>query len=379
MSAGRPLRVALAAGGTGGHVFPAEALASQLRERGIEPVLFTDRRGVSFGGEMQVRHVRGGGIAGQSAWGRMKSITALGAGLAQAAWALRLLSPRAVVGFGSYASVPTVMAASLLGIPTILHEQNAILGRANRLLARRASRIATAFEAVAMVPKGSEDKVIRTGMPVRPAFARLRERAYQAPEATGTIRLLVLGGSQGARVFGEVLPAAVDRLTARVRARLAITQQCRPEALDAVREAYRRIGIGAELGTFFDDIPARLAATHLLVARAGASTIAEITTLGCPAVLVPYPFAADDHQTANARALAEPGGGWLMPQETLTPEALSARLEDLFARPAKLAAAAAVAHGLGVERAAARLADLVLEVIGAAPPEIAISNGRLAA
>lgn len=379
MSATRPLRVALAAGGTGGHVFPAEALASQLRERGIEPVLFTDRRGVSFGGEMQVRRVRGGGIAGRSAWGRMKSIVALGGGLAQAAWALRLLSPRAVVGFGSYASVPTVMAASLLGIPTIIHEQNAVLGRANRLLARRASRIATAFEAVAAVPKGAEDRVIRTGMPVRPAFARLRERAYQPPEVGGPIRLLVTGGSQGAQVFGEVLPAAVDRLSARIRSRLAITQQCRPEALDHVREAYRRIGLGAELGTFFDDVPARLAVTHLLVARAGASTIAEITTLGCPAILVPYPYATDDHQTANARAVVEPGGAWLMPQDSLTPEALSARLEDVLARPAKLAAAAAVAHDLGFDRAAGRLADLVLEVIGAAPPEIAISNGRLAA
>ena len=378
MSAAR-VRVVLAAGGTGGHVFPAEALASQLQERGIEPVLFTDRRGVSFGGEMQVRHIRGGGIAGQTTWGRMKSLAALGAGMTQAGWALRLLSPRAVVGFGSYASVPTVIAASLLGIPTVIHEQNALLGRANRLLGRRAGRIATAFEAVGALPKGAEDKVIRTGMPVRPAFARLRDRVYQPPEATGPIRLLVLGGSQGARVFGEAVPAAVDRLNARLRSRLVISQQCRPEALSSVEEAYRRIGIGAELATFFEDVPARLAAAHLLIARAGASTIAEITALGCPAVLVPYPYATDDHQTANARAVAEVGGGWLMPQETLTPEALSARLEDLFARPSKLAVAAAAARSVGFDRAAARLADLVLEVIGAAPPEATISNGRLAA
>ncbi|HYN37943.1 MAG TPA: undecaprenyldiphospho-muramoylpentapeptide beta-N-acetylglucosaminyltransferase, partial [Rhodospirillales bacterium] len=368
MSAAR-VRVVLAAGGTGGHVFPAEALAAQLRERGIEPVLFTDRRGVSFGGEMQVRRIRGGGIAGQSAMGRLKSMAELGAGLAQAGWALRTLAPRAVVGFGSYASVPSVMAASLLGIPTIIHEQNALLGRANRLLARRADKIATAFGSVAALPKGAEHKLVRTGMPVRSAFARLRDRSYQPPEPSGPIRLLVLGGSQGARIFGEVVPAAIDRLNARVRSRLVIVQQCRPEALSSVEDAYRRIGIGAELSSFFDDVPARLAATHLLIARAGASTIAEITALGCPAVLVPYPYATDDHQTANARAVTEAGGAWLMPQDTLTPEGLAARLEELFAAPPKLAAAAAAARAAGFDRAAARLADLVLEVIGAAPPE----------
>ncbi|MBK8210046.1 MAG: undecaprenyldiphospho-muramoylpentapeptide beta-N-acetylglucosaminyltransferase [Rhodospirillales bacterium] len=372
------IRVVLAAGGTGGHVFPAEALASQLRERGIEPVLFTDRRGVSFGGEMQVRRIRGGGLAGQTTWGRLKSMAELGAGLMQAAWALRPLSPRAVVGFGSYASVPSVMAASLLGIPTIIHEQNALLGRANRLLARRAGRIATAFETVAALPKGMEHKLVRTGMPVRPAFARLRDHSYQAPESTGPIRLLVLGGSQGARIFGEVVPAAIDRLNARLRSRLVIAQQCRPETLAAVEDAYRRIGVATELASFFDDVPARLASTHLLIAGAGASTIAEITAVGCPAVLVPYPYAADDHQTANARALTDAGGGWLMPQETLTPERLAARLEELF-RPGMLAGAAAAARAAGFDRAAARLADLVLEVIGAAPPETTTHSGRLAA
>lgn len=375
----QPVRVILAAGGTGGHVFPAEALASQLRERGIEPVLFTDRRGVSFGGEMQVRRIRGGGLAGQSPWGRLKSLAELGAGLAQAAWALRMLSPGAVVGFGSYASVPSVIAASVLGIPTIIHEQNALLGRANRLLARRAARIATAFETVAALPKGMEGKLVRTGMPVRPAFARLRERAYQPPEAAGPIRLLVLGGSQGARIFGEVVPAAVDRLNARLRTRLVISQQCRPESLASVEEAYRRIGVGAELASFFDDVPARLASTHLLIARAGASTIAEITAVGCPSVLVPYPYATDDHQTANARAATDGGGGWLMPQETLTPEGLAARLEELFVHPALLSSAATAARAAGFDRAAGRLADLVLEVIGAAPPETTINSGRLAA
>ncbi|MBK8177074.1 MAG: undecaprenyldiphospho-muramoylpentapeptide beta-N-acetylglucosaminyltransferase [Rhodospirillales bacterium] len=373
------VRVVLAAGGTGGHVFPAEALASQLCERGVEPVLFTDHRGVSFHGEMQVRRIRGGGIAGKTLSQRARSMAALGTGLLEASWALRRLRPSAVVGFGSYASVPTVLAASFAGIPVILHEQNARLGRANRLLARRAQRIATAFDVVAGLPEDSAHRVVRTGMPVRPSFARLRDRAYQPPEPGGAIRVLVLGGSQGARVFGDVLPAAVDRLNARLRTRLLICQQCRPESLDAVEDAYRRIGIHVELASFFDDVPQRLASAHLLIARAGASTIAEITAVGCPAVLVPYPFAADDHQTANAQAIAEAGGAWLIPQAALTPEGLAARLEEVVAHPQMLCDAAAASRAAGFERAAGRLADLVLEVIGSAPRETIITGGRLAA
>ena len=376
---GERVRVVLATGGTGGHVFPAEALAAQLRERGIEPVLFTDRRGNAFGEEVAVRRIRGGAIAGQTPWGRIKSVAELAAGWVQAAWGLRRVSPRAVVGFGGYASVPTVLAAAATALPTIIHEQNAVLGRANRLLAKRAGRIATAFDTVAGLPRGVEHKLVRTGMPVRPSFARLRDSSYQPPESIGPIRLLVLGGSQGARVFGEVIPAAIDRLTARWRSRLAITQQCRPEALDEVEDTYRRIGIHAELAAFFDDVPQRLASAHLMISRAGASTVAEITTVGCPAMLVPYPFAADDHQAANAKALAGLGGAWLIPQDEFTAEHLSARLEELFAHPEMLVAAAAASREAGFDRAAARLADLVLEVMGAEPPDAVIANGRLAA
>jgi UDP-N-acetylglucosamine--N-acetylmuramyl-(pentapeptide) pyrophosphoryl-undecaprenol N-acetylglucosamine transferase len=376
---GERVRVVLATGGTGGHVFPAEALAAQLRERGIEPVLFTDRRGDAFGDEVSVRRIRGGAIAGQTPWGRTKSLAELAAGWVQAAWGLRRVSPSAVVGFGGYASVPTVLAATALTIPAIIHEQNAVLGRANRLLAKRVGRIAIAFDTISGLPHGVEHKLVRTGMPVRPSFARLRDRRYQSPEAAGPISLLVLGGSQGARVFGEVIPAAIDRLTARWRSRLAITQQCRPESLDAVEDAYRRIGIHAELSTFFDDVPQRLAAAHLMISRAGASTVAEITSVGCPALLIPYPFAADDHQTANAMALANAGGAWAVPQDEFTPEYLSARLEELFAHPEILAAAAAGSREAGFDRAAACLADLVLEVMGAEPPDTVNTNGRLAA
>lgn len=373
------VRVVLAAGGTGGHVFPAEAVAAQLRERGIEPVLFTDRRGNSFSAETPERRIRGGAIAGRNAWGRLRSLAELATGCMQAGWGLHRVSPGAVVGFGGYASVPTMLAASMAALPTIIHEQNAVLGRANRLLAKRAGRIATAFETVAGLPSGTEHKVVRTGMPVRPSFARLCDRGYQPPDAVGPIRLLVLGGSQGARVFSDVIPAAIDRLTARWRSRLVITHQCRPESLDAVEDAYRRIGIHAELSAFFDDVPQRLASAHLIISRAGASSVAEITTIGCPAILVPYPFAADDHQMANAQALVGAGGAWLIPQNELTPEHFSARLEELFTHPEILAATAGNSREAGFHRAAARLADLVLQVMGAEPPDAAISSGRLAA
>lgn len=376
---GARVRVVLATGGTGGHVFPAEALGAQLRERGIEPVLFTDRRGGSFGAETAVWRIGGGAIAGQTAFGRVRSLAALGTGCVQAGWGLHRVAAAAVVGFGGYASVPTVLAAGVARLPTIIHEQNAVLGRANRLLAKRVVRIATAFEAVAGLPQGTERKVVRTGMPVRPSFSRLSDRSYQPPDSFGPVRLLVLGGSQGARVFGEVVPAAVDRLTARWRSRLAIAQQCRPESLDAVEEAYRRIGIHAELSAFFEDIPQRLASAHLVISRAGASSVAEITAVGCPAILVPYPFAVDDHQTVNATFLANAGAAWMTSQSEFTPEHLSSRLEHLFEFPDSLAQAAAGCRAAGFDRAAARLADLVLEVMGAAPPQQVDSRGRLAA
>lgn len=373
------IRVALAAGGTGGHVFPAYALGAQLRERGIEPVLFSDQRGGSFGEEMRVRRISGGGIAGQTAWGRLCSLAALGAGSLQAGWGLHRVSAEAVVGFGGYASVPTVLAASLRSIPTIIHEQNAILGRANRMLAGRAGRIATAFENTSGVPRGAEHKLVRTGMPVRSAFARLRDRAYQPPQPGGPIRLLIFGGSQGARIFSEIVPPAIDRLNARWRSRLVVTQQCRPEDLASVEDAYRRIGVNAELSSFFDDVPQRLAAAHLLISRAGASSVAEITTIGCPALLVPYPYATDDHQSANAQAVVQTGGAWLIPQDDFSPERVSAGLEELFGHPEVLSATAAGSRCAGFDRAAARLADLVLEMIGASPPEAVLPTGRLAA
>jgi UDP-N-acetylglucosamine--N-acetylmuramyl-(pentapeptide) pyrophosphoryl-undecaprenol N-acetylglucosamine transferase len=354
--------VVLAAGGTGGHVFPAEALASVLLERGHRLALVTDRRGQAYGGALgtiDTHRIAAGGIAGRGLLAKARAVSALGLGVLQAAGLLRRLKPAAVVGFGGYASVPGVVAGSLLGLPTLIHEQNAVLGRANRLLAARVRRIATSYAKVEHAgPHGP--KLVHTGMPVRAVVAAQRGAAY--PEAGGRLSLLVLGGSQGARVLSEVVPTALARLPDAFRNRLDVSQQCRPEDLDGVRAAYAGTGIAATLETFFNDVPERMAGAHLVIARSGASTVAELTTLGRPAILVPYPHAIDDHQTANAYAVDDSGGAWLMPQDSFSIDALAARLQSLFSQPDVLARAASCARAAGRPDAASRLADLVLEV-----------------
>lgn len=362
MSGDQPT-IVLAAGGTGGHVFPAEALASALAARGLEPVLFTDRRGRTFRGVKRVQAIAGGGIAGLNAMTRARSVAALAQGFFEALWHLRREAPRVAVGFGGYASLPTMLAATVLGIPTIVHEQNAVLGRANRLLARRVGRIAVSYEKMAAIPAGAQAKVVRIGMPVRPTFAGVETVAYQPPAAGEPIHLLVLGGSQGAQVFSTLIPGAIAALDPELRGRLQISQQCRPETLDATRAAYHGLGIDADLSHFFDDVPFRMANAQLVIARSGASTVAELTAVGRPAILVPYPHAIDDHQTANARAIEAAGGGWMMPQATLTADALAARLTGLLSSPDVLATAAVQARAAGTPDATDRLADLVLSMI----------------
>jgi UDP-N-acetylglucosamine--N-acetylmuramyl-(pentapeptide) pyrophosphoryl-undecaprenol N-acetylglucosamine transferase len=360
----------LAAGGTGGHMFPAEALARELLERGRDVALVTDRRGQAFGDRMPgvaLHRIRAGRFdAGLVP--KLVGVAELALGAIAARGLLRRLAPAAVVGFGGYPSVPTMLAAAALGLPTVLHEQNAILGRANRLLAPRVHRIATSFAEVGSVRSADRGRVVFTGNPVRPAVTAAPYR----PPAEGPIHLLVLGGSQGARIFSEIVPAALALLPAALKERVAVAQQARPEDLEAARQAYESGGVAAEVARFFDDVPARLARAHLVVARSGASTVAELTVVGRPAILVPYPHAADDHQTANARALAEAGAAWLMPQPELTAAALSSRIAALLRAPTALVAAARAAASLGRPDAAAHLADLVMATAGGA-------DGRAAA
>jgi UDP-N-acetylglucosamine--N-acetylmuramyl-(pentapeptide) pyrophosphoryl-undecaprenol N-acetylglucosamine transferase len=350
---------ALAAGGTGGHLFPAEALARLLVAGGAAVHLLTDRRADAFAAAVPgvtIDLVRAGQLGGgplHAACG----LAELALGMMQARRLLRRLAPAAVVGFGGYPSVPTMLAAARLGLPTLIHEQNAVFGRANRLLAPRARCIATGFAAVHGLRPGDRQRAIPTGNPVRPAIQAVGAEPYTPPAAA--IDLLVTGGSQGARVFAEIVPAALALLPAALRARLRVSQQARPEDKDAVAGQYRAFGIAADIESFFTDMPERLRRAHLVVCRAGASTIAELAAAGRPAILVPYPYATDDHQTVNAGELAAIGGGWMIPQPDFTAAALAERLAGLFAEPAMLAAAAAAARAFARDDAAGHLAALV--------------------
>ena len=354
--------VLLAAGGTGGHVFPAQALARELAARGRDLALVTDARGADFGGAVETVHtVAAASVAGRGALGRVRALATLGVGVMQARRLLRRLAPAGVVGFGGYASAPAVYAATWLGMPTVIHEQNAVLGRANRLLAPRVAAIATGFAETAGLAPADRDKLVFTGNPVRPEVVAIRDAPYTPPEADGPLHILVTGGSQGAAVMARVVPAALAALPEATRRRLRVVQQCRADDLAPVRAAYAAANIAAELSPFLDDLPARLAAAHLVIARAGASTVAELTVAGRPALLVPYPHATDDHQTANARALSAAGGGWLMPEPRFTSADLARRIAALT--PPALSDAAAKARALGMPDAAARLADVVERIM----------------
>jgi len=359
-----PHFVVLAAGGTGGHVFPAEALAQELLARGHRLVLITDKRGAAYGGTLgsiETHHITAGSLAGQGLLGRAKGLFNMARGVLQAKSLLTQMKPEAVVGFGGYAAAPTVVAALQLGLPTIIHEQNAILGLANRLLAGKVDQVCTSYELAKKAPL--EARITRTGMPVRPAIVATGYTPYQAPGHDGPIRLLVLGGSQGARVFSDVIPAAVKLLPLELRRRLEISQQSRPEDLDRAHQAFVGSDAHVQLRHFFDNVPELLTNAHLLISRAGASTVAEVSAAGRPALLVPYPFAADDHQTANARTLEAAGGGWMMPQSKFTPEALAEQLVRLLIQPHRLADAARAAAAFAIPDAANRLANVVTSVL----------------
>lgn len=359
----------IAAGGTGGHFFPAEALAGELLKRGLRVVLLTDARSGGLKSEVFANCerfvIRGAGIAGRGALAGIRAGAALALGTLQARRILARLNPVAVVAFGGYPSVAPVLGASLLRAKPaiILHEQNAVLGRANRFLARRADRLALSHAATRFVPLGVVTET--TGNPVRPAVSAL-PGDYTVPG--DHINLLVLGGSLGARVFSDVLPDALALLPKIMRDRIMVTQQCRVEDLDRVRAAYAASGISATLETFFANIAALLVGTHLLIARAGASTVAEIAVAGRPSLLVPLPSAIDDHQTANARALEHVGAAWVLPQPDFTAAALAARLTALLDDPAQLAAAATAARSVARPDAAIRLADLVQQRVQLGTP-----------
>jgi UDP-N-acetylglucosamine--N-acetylmuramyl-(pentapeptide) pyrophosphoryl-undecaprenol N-acetylglucosamine transferase len=353
--------VVIAAGGTGGHFFPAEALAAELFARGHRVVLMTDTRSAAlrsrvFAGREQFM-LRGAGIAGRGLVRGARAVLDLAAGTVQARSILRRVDAAAIVGFGGYPCVAPVLASRTLRHRpvVILHEQNGVLGRANRMLSRYADILALGVGGTTRIPPGVTTEF--TGNPVRPTIAALAGRGYTPPQ--DNIRLLVLGGSLGARIFSDVVPEAVAALSEEFRARISIIQQCRAEDISRVSDIYQQAGIAAELAPFFDEVAAKLEAAHLLIARAGASTCAEIAAVGRPAILVPLPSAIDDHQTANAQALGRAGGARVITQRDFTPGTLAAQLKDFFARPHLLVRAAGAAAAIGRPASAAALADLV--------------------
>ena len=356
--------ILIAAGGTGGHMFPALALARSLLERGEPVTVVTDSRGVRYLPEDIDRHVITAGSPSGGVTARLKGFLALAYGTLESLGVCRRLQPRAAACFGGYASVPAGLAARLLGRPLLLHEQNAVFGRANRLLARFARTIALSFDATSAVPASAA--VVVTGNPVRPGF-RPDETVFRAPAATEPYRLLVIGGSQGARIFSDVIPAAVRLLPEAQRRRLRIQQQCRPEDLSRVLEAYAEDGIEAEVTAFFTDMPAQMSRAHLLISRAGASSLAEIMAMGRASILVPYAAAADDHQRANAEALASAGGCVRILQSAFDAPTLAGELAQLMREPDRLEAMATTARAGYRSDAAASLADAVLALIGKAP------------
>ena len=349
----------LAAGGSGGHLFPAQALASELVRRGRRVVVMTDERGHNFGKAFpgaEIATVPAATFAGRSVLGKIAALGTILLGIADAFGKLRSLKPKAVVGFGGYPSLPVMIAASLARIPALLHEQNAVPGRVNRMLARRVKAIAATFPFQRLAPRCR--RIVFTGNPVRPEAQALQAAPYTPPDASGPVRLLIFGGSQGARALSELVPKALALLPEHLRNRLEVTQQARAEDLPMVETSLRESGIKAETGKFFSDLPQRMARAHLVIARSGASTLSELAVIGRPAILIPYPSAMDDHQSANAAVMEKAGAALVIKQSALDAEKLARLLEEILTDPERLRNYAEAAKSLGHADAAQRLADL---------------------
>ncbi len=359
--------ILLAAGGTGGHLFPAEALGVELIRRGYRVRLVTDARALRYTGlftKDTIDVVPSETVRSRTPWSLARTGVMLTAGTLVALNLMRRMKPAAVVGFGGYPTVPPLLAARLFGVPTLVHEANAVLGRANRFLSSRVSAIATSLPGVLDRDPALAAKTTAVGTPMRPAILAAAAVKFTVPESTGPLRLLVVGGSQGARVMADIVPAAIERLEPSLWNRLILTQQVREEDMTRVRAVYDRLKINAELAPFFVDLPARLASSQLVVSRSGAGTVAELGAIGRPSILVPLPGSIDQDQFANAGVLAQADGAVRIAQADFTPDRLAAEISSLAAEPERLTAMAANARGVGRLDAAERLADLVAKVAG---------------
>jgi UDP-N-acetylglucosamine--N-acetylmuramyl-(pentapeptide) pyrophosphoryl-undecaprenol N-acetylglucosamine transferase len=355
--------VVLASGGTGGHLFPAQALAHELEGRGWDVRLLTDARGLAWRDRFTngtVSEVSSSTLTPGKPWKLPGQMARLWTGYRQCRLLFKRLNPKTVVGFGGYPSLPAMMAARRAGIASMVHEQNAVAGRANKIAAGvgGAQVIATSFEPVYGFSAAQMKRVQLVGNPVREAvLAAVTD--YEAPDAAHMFNLLVFGGSQGAQYFSQLMPKVIAELPHGVTRRLRVVQQCRPEDIDMVRSAYEAAGVKATCETFFDDMPRRIANAHLVICRAGASTVAELGVIGRPAIYVPLPHALDNDQLRNAQSMSKAGGGWVMEQKDIMPEQLAAFITRLRFETGDLTRAAQGARLHGRPHAAASLADLV--------------------
>jgi UDP-N-acetylglucosamine--N-acetylmuramyl-(pentapeptide) pyrophosphoryl-undecaprenol N-acetylglucosamine transferase len=362
--------IMVCAGGTGGHLFPAQALAAVLREKGLRVILVTDERIGKISDEFpaeKVVTVPSATPSRRSPVQLMAAVARLTQGVGAAMGLIRREKPAVVVGFGGYPTFPPLVAASILHVPSVIHEQNGVLGRANRALARFVTHLATSVPTVKGIPASAERKVLLTGNPVRDMVLAAAETPYPAFVAGAKLQLLVFGGSQGAKVMSDVAPDAVKLLAPEHRSRLVVTQQAREEDLERVRAAYAAAGVESEVAPFFRDLPRRIAASHLVVSRSGASTVSELAVIGRPSILVPLPGALDQDQAANAKALSDKGAALMLPQTDFTPERLAAEIAARIDDPESLTKAAAAARSAGVPDAAEKLAALVMRLARVAP------------
>ncbi len=358
----------LAAGGTGGHMIPAHAVAEELMARGHHVALVTDERGAKIPGIFRdaAVHVLPAGRMQGGPMGWIKGLRGIMAGRDMARRMYETFKPSVVVGFGGYPALPALLGALKDDIPTAVHEQNAVLGRVNRYLAGKVNAIATAYPDVERLKPRYSGKVHLVGNPVREEVLALRDEEFPALTDESVFRLLVTGGSQGASILSQVVPEGLSMLPISLRRRLQVTQQCRAEDIERVRATYAEMEIPADLATYINDIPEKLSWAHLVIARAGASTLAELTVAGRPAILIPLPSAMDDHQTANVRELVEAGGARSIPQSHFTPVELAKQMQKMAMEPGALQNAARRAWNCGRPNAARDMADL-LESIGTAP------------
>ncbi len=354
--------IAVCAGGTGGHLFPAEALSAELGRRGHRIVLLTDDRGLKFGNTFpcdEIVQIPSSTLSPRAPVKALVGLVRICVGVFRAWRVLKRSRVCAIAGFGGYPTLPPMVAARLLSVPACLHEQNAVMGRANRFLARFATLLAQSFEDTQKAPAKADLRIITTGNPVRRQVIELRDIPYVPAQAGEKFRLLVFGGSQGAKVFSDVVPYALNLLPMKTKKRLKVTQQCRAEDIDRVKTAYNDAGIETDVAPFFPNLPERIANAHLVVARAGASTLSELTVIGRPSILVPLPGSLDNDQRENARALEAQGGAWVIEQSDFKPDTFVEKLETFMKAPDQLVAVAQAAHQNGKPDAVKHLADAV--------------------